>query len=155
MEVQAHLAIWVTTCRHYVRQVDWAIPPRPIGEFFGKFTGLPEQSKLVPRLKCNLYYYREGPASPNFCSAWTRIRGGDCCCEPLVPTLHVLHAVQALTTSCSCCWPSRAPSRATPGPWWRWLCARSVACASMTPLPHRSGTGTVNGSLHAWQQCEA
>ena len=51
-------------CGKTVRQVDWAIPPRPIGEFFGKFTGLPEQSKLVPRLKCNLYYYREGSAQP-------------------------------------------------------------------------------------------
>lgn len=39
-------------------QVDWSVPPRPFGEFFGKFTGLPDQGKLLPRVKCNLYYYR-------------------------------------------------------------------------------------------------
>lgn len=39
-------------------QVDWSQPPRPISEFFGQFTGIPEKDKLVPRIKCNLYYYR-------------------------------------------------------------------------------------------------
>ncbi len=39
-------------------QVDWNSPPRSPKEFFGKFTGLPDQDKLLPRIKCNLYYYR-------------------------------------------------------------------------------------------------
>lgn len=34
------------------------MPPRSPKEFFGKFTGLPDQDKVVPRIKCNLYYYR-------------------------------------------------------------------------------------------------
>lgn len=39
-------------------KVDWTTPPRPPQEFFDKLTGLPDQDKLVPRMKCNLYYYR-------------------------------------------------------------------------------------------------
>jgi hypothetical protein len=38
--------------------VDWTVPPRPLKEFLGRFTGLPDQDKLLPRIKCNLYYYR-------------------------------------------------------------------------------------------------
>ena len=38
--------------------MDWTVPPRPLGDFFGRFTGLPDQGKLVPRIKCNLYYFR-------------------------------------------------------------------------------------------------
>ncbi|BDA48854.1 PRA1 family protein A1 [Coccomyxa sp. Obi] len=41
-----------------LQEVDWTTPPRSPKEFFGKFTGLPDQDKLVPRIKCNLYYYR-------------------------------------------------------------------------------------------------
>ena len=39
-------------------QVDWTLPPRSIKEFCTNFTGLPSYDKLVPRVKCNLYYFR-------------------------------------------------------------------------------------------------
>ncbi|KAF6161136.1 hypothetical protein GIB67_007777 [Kingdonia uniflora] len=39
-------------------EVDWSSPPRPLKEFFFKFTIPKSQSKWNSRLKCNLYYYR-------------------------------------------------------------------------------------------------
>ncbi|CAK0741618.1 hypothetical protein CVIRNUC_001338 [Coccomyxa viridis] len=41
-----------------LQEVDWTLPPRSIREFFTNFTGLPAQNKLLPRVKCNLYYFR-------------------------------------------------------------------------------------------------
>ena len=32
--------------------------PRPVTEFFAKFTPPKTQGKLTSRLKCNIYYYR-------------------------------------------------------------------------------------------------
>lgn len=41
-----------------LREVDWSSPPRPLTEFFSKFTAPRSSSKWNSRLKCNLYYYR-------------------------------------------------------------------------------------------------
>lgn len=41
-----------------LREVDWSTPPRPLSEFFSRFTFPRSQSKWNSRLKCNLYYYR-------------------------------------------------------------------------------------------------
>jgi hypothetical protein len=40
------------------QQVDWNTRPRPVTEFFAKFTPPKTQGKLTSRLKCNVYYYR-------------------------------------------------------------------------------------------------
>ncbi|CAO1942267.1 unnamed protein product [Urochloa humidicola] len=39
-------------------EVDWSTPPRPVSEFFSRFTAPRSYSKWTSRLKCNLYYYR-------------------------------------------------------------------------------------------------
>ncbi|CAK9185373.1 unnamed protein product [Ilex paraguariensis] len=41
-----------------LREVDWSSPPRPLSEFFSRFTVPRSYSKWNSRLKCNLYYYR-------------------------------------------------------------------------------------------------
>ncbi|CAK9151436.1 unnamed protein product [Ilex paraguariensis] len=41
-----------------LREVDWSSPPRPLSEFFSRFTVPRSYSKWDSRLKCNLYYYR-------------------------------------------------------------------------------------------------
>ncbi|XP_059647111.1 PRA1 family protein A1-like [Cornus florida] len=41
-----------------LREVDWSSPPRPLSEFFSRFTVPRSFSKWNSRLKCNLYYYR-------------------------------------------------------------------------------------------------
>uniref|UniRef100_A0A804QLK8 PRA1 family protein n=1 Tax=Zea mays TaxID=4577 RepID=A0A804QLK8_MAIZE len=41
-----------------LREVDWSMPPRPVPEFFSRFTVPRSYSKWTSRLKCNLYYYR-------------------------------------------------------------------------------------------------
>ncbi|CAM8963306.1 unnamed protein product [Rhodiola kirilowii] len=41
-----------------LREVDWSSPPRPLSEFFSRFTIPRSYSKWNSRLKCNLYYYR-------------------------------------------------------------------------------------------------
>ncbi|CAM8897568.1 hypothetical protein QQ045_027885 [Rhodiola kirilowii] len=41
-----------------LREVDWSSPPRPLSEFFSRFTLPRSYSKWNSRLKCNLYYYR-------------------------------------------------------------------------------------------------
>ncbi|KAL2554533.1 PRA1 family protein A3 [Forsythia ovata] len=41
-----------------LREVDWSSPPRPVPEFFSRFTIPRSYSKWNSRLKCNLYYYR-------------------------------------------------------------------------------------------------
>ncbi|GAB2237934.1 hypothetical protein Droror1_Dr00015836 [Drosera rotundifolia] len=41
-----------------LREVDWSSPPRPMSEFFSRFTVPGSYSKWNSRLKCNLYYYR-------------------------------------------------------------------------------------------------
>ncbi|XP_047309241.1 PRA1 family protein A1-like [Impatiens glandulifera] len=41
-----------------LREVDWSSPPRPVSEFFSRFTFPRSYSKWNSRLKCNLYYYR-------------------------------------------------------------------------------------------------
>ncbi|TYK25020.1 PRA1 family protein A1-like [Cucumis melo var. makuwa] len=41
-----------------LREVDWSSPPRPISEFFSRFTIPRSSAKWNSRLKCNLYYYR-------------------------------------------------------------------------------------------------
>lgn len=41
-----------------LREVDWSSPPRPLAEFFSRFTIPRSYSKWNSRLKCNLYYYR-------------------------------------------------------------------------------------------------
>ncbi|KAL5717251.1 PRA1 protein A1 [Ranunculus cassubicifolius] len=41
-----------------LREVDWSSPPRPLAEFFSRFTIPRSYSKWTSRLKCNLYYYR-------------------------------------------------------------------------------------------------
>lgn len=41
-----------------LREVDWSSPPRPISEFFSRFTVPRSYAKWNSRLKCNLYYYR-------------------------------------------------------------------------------------------------
>eukprot|EP00262_Sarcandra_glabra_P007257 TRINITY_DN1993_c4_g1_i2.p1 TRINITY_DN1993_c4_g1~~TRINITY_DN1993_c4_g1_i2.p1 ORF type:complete len:210 (+),score=0.94 TRINITY_DN1993_c4_g1_i2:219-848(+) len=41
-----------------LREVDWSSPPRPLTEFFSRFTIPRSSSKWNSRLKCNLYYYR-------------------------------------------------------------------------------------------------
>ncbi|XP_010262642.1 PREDICTED: PRA1 family protein A1 [Nelumbo nucifera] len=41
-----------------LREVDWSSPPRPLAEFFSKFTFPRSHAKWNSRLKCNLYYYR-------------------------------------------------------------------------------------------------
>ncbi|KAL4321853.1 hypothetical protein AHAS_Ahas14G0152000 [Arachis hypogaea] len=41
-----------------LREVDWSSPPRPLSEFFSRFTVPRSSSKWDSRFKCNLYYYR-------------------------------------------------------------------------------------------------
>ncbi|XP_044473605.1 PRA1 family protein A1-like isoform X2 [Mangifera indica] len=41
-----------------LREVDWSNPPRPLSEFFSRFTLPRSSAKWNSRLKCNLYYYR-------------------------------------------------------------------------------------------------
>ncbi|KAG6401072.1 hypothetical protein SASPL_137917 [Salvia splendens] len=41
-----------------LREVDWSSPPRPLSEFFSRFTVPRSHAKWSSRLKCNLYYYR-------------------------------------------------------------------------------------------------
>ncbi|KAH7553749.1 hypothetical protein JRO89_XS12G0051000 [Xanthoceras sorbifolium] len=41
-----------------LREVDWSTPPRPLSEFFSRFTVPRSSAKWNSRLKCNLYYYR-------------------------------------------------------------------------------------------------
>lgn len=41
-----------------LREVDWSSPPRPLSEFFSRFTVPRSLAKWESRLKCNLYYYR-------------------------------------------------------------------------------------------------
>ncbi|KAJ8747105.1 hypothetical protein K2173_008904 [Erythroxylum novogranatense] len=41
-----------------LREVDWSSPPRPLSEFFSRFTVPKSTAKWNSRLKCNLYYYR-------------------------------------------------------------------------------------------------
>ncbi|XP_059595111.1 PRA1 family protein A1 isoform X1 [Vitis vinifera] len=41
-----------------LREVDWSTPPRPLSEFFSRFTLPRSYSKWSSRLKCNFYYYR-------------------------------------------------------------------------------------------------
>ncbi|XP_024981610.1 PRA1 family protein A1-like [Cynara cardunculus var. scolymus] len=41
-----------------LREVDWSSPPRPLNEFFSRFTVPRSSNKWNSRLKCNLYYYR-------------------------------------------------------------------------------------------------
>ncbi|KAF8402982.1 hypothetical protein HHK36_011075 [Tetracentron sinense] len=41
-----------------LREVEWSSPPRPLTEFFSRFTFPRSYSKWNSRLKCNLYYYR-------------------------------------------------------------------------------------------------
>ena len=38
-----------------LKEVDWSIPPRPLGEFFGKFSMPKNDSKWEARFRCNLY----------------------------------------------------------------------------------------------------
>lgn len=41
-----------------LKEVEWSQPPRPVPEFFAKFTVPKSQSKWDGRFKCNMYYYR-------------------------------------------------------------------------------------------------
>lgn len=41
-----------------LREVDWSLPPRPLSEFFSRFTVPRSYAKWNSRLKCNFYYYR-------------------------------------------------------------------------------------------------
>eukprot|EP00249_Psilotum_nudum_P008725 c21469_g1_i1 orf=227-856(-) len=41
-----------------LQEVEWSSPPRPLAEFFGKFTVPRSMAKWNSRSKCNLYYYR-------------------------------------------------------------------------------------------------
>ncbi|XP_057866908.2 PRA1 family protein A1 [Cryptomeria japonica] len=41
-----------------LQEVDWTSPPRPLNEFFSRFTVPRSLSKWNSRAKCNLYYYR-------------------------------------------------------------------------------------------------
>ncbi|XP_073033849.1 PRA1 family protein A1-like [Primulina eburnea] len=41
-----------------LREVDCSSPPRPVSEFFARFTVPRSYAKWNSRLKCNLYYYR-------------------------------------------------------------------------------------------------
>jgi len=41
-----------------LREVEWSSAPRPLTEFFQRFTVPKNQSKWTSRLKCNVYYYR-------------------------------------------------------------------------------------------------
>lgn len=41
-----------------LREVDWSSPPRPVSEFFSRFTVPRSYNKWNSRVKCNLYYYR-------------------------------------------------------------------------------------------------
>ncbi len=43
-------------------QVDWSQPPRPVSEFFSRFSIPKTQQKLQQRFKCNVYYYRSNYA---------------------------------------------------------------------------------------------
>lgn len=38
-----------------LQEVDWSSPPRPLPEFFAKFTVPKSRSKWDGRVKCNLY----------------------------------------------------------------------------------------------------
>ncbi|XP_062226042.1 PRA1 family protein A1-like isoform X2 [Phragmites australis] len=40
-----------------LREVEWSTPPRPVSEFFFRFTAPRSYSKWISRLKCNLYYF--------------------------------------------------------------------------------------------------
>uniref|UniRef100_A0A7I4AAL0 PRA1 family protein n=1 Tax=Physcomitrium patens TaxID=3218 RepID=A0A7I4AAL0_PHYPA len=40
-----------------LKEVEWSQPPRPLAEFFAKFTVPKTQSKWDGRVKCNMYYF--------------------------------------------------------------------------------------------------
>ena len=50
------------TLVHIASQVDWKTPPRPLSEFFTRFSFPKTQQKLQQRFKCNVYYYRSNYA---------------------------------------------------------------------------------------------
>ena len=41
-----------------LQEVEWSAPPRPLAEFFARFTVPRSFSKWSSRAKCNVYYYR-------------------------------------------------------------------------------------------------
>mmetsp|Transcript_24643 Transcript_24643/g.61948 ORF Transcript_24643/g.61948 Transcript_24643/m.61948 type:complete len:225 (+) Transcript_24643:528-1202(+) len=41
-----------------LQEVEWNSPPRPVTEFFAKFSPPKNQAKWTSRVKCNVYYYR-------------------------------------------------------------------------------------------------
>eukprot|EP00271_Cylindrocystis_brebissonii_P006734 TRINITY_DN19514_c0_g1_i1.p1 TRINITY_DN19514_c0_g1~~TRINITY_DN19514_c0_g1_i1.p1 ORF type:complete len:212 (-),score=21.22 TRINITY_DN19514_c0_g1_i1:517-1152(-) len=41
-----------------LKEVEWSAAPRPLSEFFQRFTSPKNYSKWTGRLKCNFYYYR-------------------------------------------------------------------------------------------------
>ncbi|KAL3131240.1 hypothetical protein ABBQ38_000537 [Trebouxia sp. C0009 RCD-2024] len=45
-----------------LKEVDWKTPPRPLSEFFSRFSLPKTQQKLQQRFKCNVYYYRSNYA---------------------------------------------------------------------------------------------
>lgn len=45
-----------------LREVEWSQPPRPVSEFFSRFSFPKTQQKLQQRFKCNVYYYRSNYA---------------------------------------------------------------------------------------------
>lgn len=53
----AHKSRAAYPCSFMVLQVDW-LAPRPVWEFFSKFSIPKNQTKWTSRLKCNVYYYR-------------------------------------------------------------------------------------------------
>jgi len=57
LSATVHLKSCPFLLSHNAAQVDW-LAPRPVGEFFSKFSIPKNQTKWTSRLKCNVYYYR-------------------------------------------------------------------------------------------------
>ncbi|KAJ8747346.1 hypothetical protein K2173_012926 [Erythroxylum novogranatense] len=71
-----------------LREVEWSTPPRPLNEFFSKFTVPRASSKWTSRLKCNLYYYRT-----NYFILMIFILGVACITRPLAVVAAALSAL--------------------------------------------------------------
>ncbi|KAJ6913196.1 hypothetical protein NC651_015641 [Populus alba x Populus x berolinensis] len=84
-----------------LREVDWSSPPRPLSEFFSRFTLPKSSSKWNSRLKCNLYYYRT-----NYFIMMVLIMGLGFLRRPLAIVAALLTALSIafMNDSCFCCY---------------------------------------------------
>ncbi|KAF5208420.1 Pra1 family protein a1 [Thalictrum thalictroides] len=71
-----------------LREVDWSTAPRPLAEFFSRFSLPRSYSRWNSRLKCNLYYYRT-----NYFLMILLVLGIGFCTRPLAVVAAVLTGI--------------------------------------------------------------